>query len=272
MGKTRVEKPRALYRPRQTAAMGDLIESIIAEGEVAIDSFLTHATRLTEMTHSTFPKVTLESIHADFGKIPLSTEINPKVDQLTNMVREESAIAYAAMRSAEMWLRMKEPAVSDGNNFGVDVQNYVIDQTQSMRKAIDTFADACRDYHWGRAEGLKKVLGDEKKSEDSSTTVDEEKSTGGEKPGDKKSEKKSTTTKMTKETPSVCADYKEYVISLDVQQYYRAYNALTDMRNAYLRAHQLFSKNMKRLSDPRGEGADGSSRNVRSMFWSPCRL
>merc|ERR1719261_1767492 len=149
---------------------------------------------------------------------------------------------------------MKEPAVSDGNNLCVDVQNYVIDQTQSMRKAIDTFADACRDYHWGRAEGLKKVLGDE------------EKSTGGEKPGDKKSEKKSTTTKMTKETPSVCADYKEYVISLDVQQYYRAYNALTDMRNAYLRAHQLFSKNMKRLSDPRGEGADGSSRNVMSMF------
>jgi len=31
-------------------------------------------------------------------------------------------------------------------------------------------------------------------------------------------------------------------------------------------AHALFSKNMKRLADPRGEGESGSATNVMSMF------
>ena len=51
-----------------------------------------------------------------------------------------------------------------------------------------------------------------------------------------------------------------------MRQYHLAFNHLTDMRNNYLKAHVLFAKNMKRLSDPRGEGADGRSGNVMSMF------
>ena len=52
---------------------------------------------------------------------------------------------------------------------------------------------------------------------------------------------------------------------LDVRQYHLVFNHLTDLRNNYLKAHVLFAKNMKRLTDPRGEGGDGG-RNVMSMF------
>ena len=51
-----------------------------------------------------------------------------------------------------------------------------------------------------------------------------------------------------------------------MRQYHLVFNQLTDMRNNYLKAHVLFAMNMKRLQDPRGEGSDGSSRNVMSMF------
>lgn len=238
--------------------MADLIESIVSEGEQAIDSFAQHAVRLTAILDKQFPKVTLETIAAEFAKTPSSPELNPKVAKLGSLVREESAVATSSLRAAEMWLRMKEPAVSDGNNFGVDVQNYVIEQIRNMRLAIGAFADAGRDYHWGRAEGLRKLFGDEKSDSAEGVTVEQD--------AEKKTEKKTTSKKTLKEKSLCTADYNEYVISLDVQQYYRSYNAIVDMRNAYLRAHQLFSKNMKRLSDPRGEGSDGSSRNVMSMF------
>ena len=37
---------------------------------------------------------------------------NPPVTKLSLMVREEAAVACAAFRAAEMWLRLKAPSVS----------------------------------------------------------------------------------------------------------------------------------------------------------------
>lgn len=46
----------------------------------------------------------------------------------------------------------------------------------------------------------------------------------------------------------------------------RAVAQLTDIKNNYLKAHVLLSKNAKKLQDPRGEGEDGRSLNAMSMF------
>ena len=54
--------------------------------------------------------------------------------------------------------------------------------------------------------------------------------------------------------------------ALDVKAYHAAYVNLTDIHNCYIKASLLFTKNQKRLADPRGEGEDGTSRNVMSMF------
>ena len=62
--------------------------------------------------------------------------VNTKVAELCSLAREEAAVAGAQFRAIEMWLRLKAPAVSDGNNFGVDVQNYVIGELKSMRGAM----------------------------------------------------------------------------------------------------------------------------------------
>ena len=55
---------------------------------------------------------------------------------LCNVVREQAAAAVVDFRAAEMWIAMKGPAVSDGNNFGVDVQNYVAETMKTMRQAM----------------------------------------------------------------------------------------------------------------------------------------
>ena len=83
------------------------------------------------------------------------------------------------------------------------------------------------------------------------------------KDGEKSSKGTSTTTTTSK--PPAYPDYQEYVVCVDVRQYHLCFNHLTDMRNNYLKAHVLFEKNMKKLTDPRGDG-DGKSVNVMSMF------
>merc|ERR1719152_913719 len=90
--------------------------------------------------------------------------VNQKVAELSSLVREEAAVAAAQFRAAEMWIRLKAPAVSDGNNFGVDVQNYVLGELQAMRTGMETMVVCGRDYYWTRGQGLDKLYGEDKTS------------------------------------------------------------------------------------------------------------
>ena len=107
--------------------------------------------------------------HVCFSQVDgAKTSTNPKCAALAEQVREEAAIATAAFRAAEMWLKLKSPSVSDGNNFGVDVQNYVISELVAMRTQMDAFIIASRDYHYSRAEGVGKLFAGNKSDESTS--------------------------------------------------------------------------------------------------------
>jgi len=247
------------------ADIDPMIDNFIKEGEQAIEALPSHAQRIASLLATHFPAQTLEAVHAAMKPSVEAAKggINPKVAELSTLVREEAAVAAAQFRAAEMWLRLKAPAVSDGNNFGVDVQNYVRDDLQAMRTSMESMVVCGRDYYWSRAQGLDKVYGDDKTStsqkEDTNEDVDGE--------GKKTSKvSKSTSKSSSTSTPPAYPDYFEYVVSVDVRQYHLIFNHLSDMRNNYMRAHVLFAKNMKRLADPRGEGTDGRSANVMSMF------
>ena len=218
--------------------------------------------RLTEALASAFPAVSLEAVAAEFAKTSASKEVNAKVAALSNSVREEAAVAVGIFRSAEMWLRIKTPSVSDGNNFGVDVQNYVITELQAMQKAVDAMVTTSKDYHWARAAGLDKLFAGESSETKKDSSESTEEKDG--KPETKKTASSSTSSKSSAQPAS--ADYKEYLVQVDVRQYQNCHSQLSEIRNAYIRAHLLFAKNLKRLTDPRGEGEDGRSGNVMSMF------
>lgn len=242
--------------------MGDIdpmVDAFVAEGEQAIDSLPSHAGRINQLLSTHFPAQTLEAVHAAMRPaVEGAPALNKKVAELSSLAREEAAVASAQFRKIEMWLRLKSPAVSDGNNFGVDVQNYVVGELATMRAAMDGMMASGRDYHWARSEGLNKMHGDEKHSK----VIDSSKEVKDGKEEVSKSEKESQV--VTK--PASKLDYTEYVVCVDVRQYHQVFAQLTDMRDNYLKAHVLFAKNMKRLADPRGEGEDGSRVHSMSMF------
>lgn len=140
----------------------------------------------------------------------------------------------------------------------MDVQNFVIAELAAMRTSIEAMLITGRDYHWSRAQGLDKVLPDGKTEEKSSESTSTEDA--------KKTVKTDVSKSSTTVTPAGHPDYKEYIVSLDVRAYHAAYNQLTDLRDHFLKAHVLFAKNLKRLSDPRGEGEDGGRSHSMSMF------
>ena len=242
-----------------------LIEHTLQEGQAAIDGFATHAVRLTEAISATYPAgKTLEAIAKEMapGVDAAKGATNAKCAAMAYQVRDEAAAAAAAFRAAEMWLAMKAPSISDGNNFGVDVQQYVVGELKAMRTQMEGFVATSKDYHWARAEGCAKLFaGETDKVETSSSETSETKE------GKESKEKKTSSTKSKSESkPAGYADYKAYVLDIDVKNYHSSFCALTDIKNSYLKAHMLFAKNLKRLADPRGEGEDGRPVHAMSMF------
>lgn len=141
-----------------------MVDAMIEEGGQAINALPEHATRIAGLLTTHFPAQTLEAVHKAFRASASGSSINTKVTELSSLLREEAAVAAAQFRACEMWLRLKNPAISDGNNFGVEVQGYVLEQLQTMRTAIEAMTVVGKDYHWARGTGLEKIVGETNKT------------------------------------------------------------------------------------------------------------
>lgn len=122
--------PVKLQAPMSRSPMSALDEALGA-GERSIAAFLENANALTQEIASTFPPMSLDEVHAKFAAMPKPNPeeskggLNSEVVKLCSKVRQHAAAAVEEFRSAELWLSLKAPSVSDGNNFGVEVQNFV---------------------------------------------------------------------------------------------------------------------------------------------------
>ena len=61
-------------------------------------------------------------------------------------------------KKVELWICLKAPPISDGNNFGADVQNCVLGELKAMRHGIEGFLGGADAYHWARAIGIEKLV------------------------------------------------------------------------------------------------------------------
>lgn len=123
--------------------------------EVVTSTLASRAVELTQLLETAFPRKTLAEVEAAY--MPSGVAPNASLTQLTRLVREQAAVATEHFKQAELWLVLKSPAVSDGNNFGVDVQQYVAGELKELRKAFAGMIGAPADWHWARATGLEKV-------------------------------------------------------------------------------------------------------------------
>jgi len=184
--------------------------------------------------------------------------VNADVAAVVSMVLEQAALTIEDIKALEMWLLMKTPEISDGNNFGVDVQQYVLGELAKIKAEVITMLAVVSDYHSGRAAALEKIV------RPTTKTVDEESKTAKDKDGKTEVTSSKTEKASSKDEPPL-PDYVKQAAALDVKAYHGAYLKLTDLRNAYFKAHLLMSKNKKRLTDPRGDG-EGARSNSMSMF------
>ena len=234
-------------------------EALLSLGEEAMAKMGGRAAELQQLIESNFSAVPLASVEAEFSKAlaKAPTVVNDKVAKLGALVREQAALTIEDLKAAEMWLILKTPEVSDGNNFGVDVQEFVYKQLKELKAEAAVMLDAVGAYHAARAAVVEKVV------KVPSKTVDEESKTETD---DGKTVKKSS--KVEKTSTAVATplpDYVAQVAAIDTKEYHACYGKLVDLRNTYIKAGLVLVKNKKRLADPRGDG-EGTRSNVMTMF------
>jgi len=234
-------------------------EMLLAKGAATADALAARAAEISELMKNSFPQKALSQVQAEFEATIKSAPGTPNaaVAGLCSLVREQAAHTIEDLKSLEMWLLLKVPEVSDGNNFGVDVQNFVLGEIKTLRAEVAAMLDCGSTYHGAKAAILEKLV------KPTTKTVDEESKT--EKEGDKTTVKQSKTEKASSKEEPPLLDYVMQAAAVDVKEYHACFMRLTDMRNAYVKVNLLYSKNRKRLADPRGDG-EGTRSNAMSMF------
>lgn len=232
---------------------------LLAVGEASIAKLGARAAEVHALIAANFPQKSLADVAAAFEAAATTGEPNAEVAKVDALVREQAAQAIEDIKAAELYISLKTPEIADGNNFGVEVQAFVQGELVKLRGAegLAPIMDIASAYHLARGATLEKIVKKPTSTSDEETKVevDEGKTTN----------KSTKTTKTSSAQSAPLADYVKYIAALDTKEYHACYTKLVDVRNAYLKASLLLTKNAKRLADPRGDG-EGSSSNYTSMF------
>jgi len=216
---------------------------------------------------SEFTFGTLAEANAQFGseveaktKDPALAEtgVNAVVTRLTGLVRDELATLHDSLFTLETWLSLQVPAIADGNNFGVEIQEHTVKSLMERRTKAKELLDSLHKWSsergdlWGKA--VFPVVA--KKSESKGS----KKSTGGEKDTNESSESSDIATSYN----MVVSDAVVAIAALDTQQYFHLKSVLQFVWKTYAVVLDQIEKNSDKLKDPRGElgGNDGGM----SMF------
>merc|ERR1711904_235943 len=88
---------------------------------------------------------------------PQETDYNPVVYKATMKAREELAALVETLLEVEAWLSLSIPAVSDGNNFGVEIQEHMLKMLVAKKDSTKAMLDGLNKYFtdrgdlWGKA-------------------------------------------------------------------------------------------------------------------------
>jgi len=178
---------------------------------------------------------------------------NASLVQTSEAVHELLVSAVANFRALEFWLQTKVPQLSDGNNFGVEVQDFVIEKIKAARTQCMTHADGLSNWEWQRGLGIEK-LGATKSTDKSTVETSESKNEDGTNK-ETKTKKEETTTKVG--TKEGLDDFVLYVVETDVKQYVALEGAVRELIASYVRIHALVNLNMDKCVNPRGTGNSG---------------
>lgn len=181
---------------------------------------------------------------------------NAEMVNIVNHVRSHLLTAMNDCATLERWIVLMVPKAEDGNNFGVEVQKYVMTAIKAMSTSLNTTWTSLPDYFSQRGAAIEKAMGSNKTSNDVSKTSTKSNSKGG-KDGDQDTSSDVDVTKTSTSTSTPIEDYDLQVNAIDVKWYFNLLAATENIVDNYATALDILSKNDKKVRLPRGNKEAG---------------
>jgi len=88
---------------------------------------------------------------------PPQIPCNKKLIRLVDLMKPEAKAMIETCESIRMWITLLIPKIEDGNNFGVGIQEEVLNEVQAVQTESILKLDAVAKYFVGRGELLAKI-------------------------------------------------------------------------------------------------------------------
>lgn len=224
-------------------------EQVLASMSIKIEA-------LSAFLNTSFSSAAQSSQLTSSTKVICSATQNADMVAILSTVRSHLLTAMSDLHVIERWIVLLVPKAEDGNNFGVEVQKYVLTTIKAMYKSLETTWSSLPDYFSQRGAAVEKAIGGKKESNDVSKTVTQSLSKGG-KDGDEDKSSDVNVTKTSTVTSTPIEDYNLQVNAIDIKWYFDLMRATESIVDNYAIATDILTKNDNKVRLPRGNKGGG---------------
>ncbi|DBA03689.1 TPA: hypothetical protein N0F65_004106 [Lagenidium giganteum] len=228
-------------------------KSVAAEAEAALSALPQRLVHVQQLLQTHFGERRPSQVFEAY-KAAAQLDTNAALQPLVVVVADELEHALAVLQKISLWIQLLVPKVSDGNNFGVEVQRSVFVHLKESIAAWQKAWDGLVDYHNQRATAVEKVK--DKVAKEGSVTETVTNSTGG-KEGDENKTVKTTVQKESTNGAVPVQDWLAYIVAVDVKWYFNFARTLEGLRDQYALTFDVIDKNKEKVLLPRGAERGG---------------
>ena len=187
---------------------------------------------------------------------PDPTKTNPEIERRLKLVQDQFELASGSLRELELWIRMREPKIEDGNNFGVDVQTNVLRTVVGAKDFMIRTGAGLADWHYHRGTALGRMCASAEQTVVRKPPAAEEPASAA---ATADGAMVLAETAQTEKQPVRTEDMWLYIVNLDIKHYFHLRHCLQEMRVLLLTVLDQLCKNRAKVEDPRGNADGGSS-------------
>lgn len=83
---------------------------------------------------------------------------NPHVQKVHNILKKECEELADSIDKVKLWINLSMPKIEDGDNFGVQIQEEVLNELHRSQESAYNLRDAARQSHFNRAKLCSKII------------------------------------------------------------------------------------------------------------------
>ena len=95
---------------------------------------------------------------SELSRLRTSVSINGSMNMISNLITKEVIEMIHITTTLKMDISLKMPAIQEGNNFGVEIQEDVVDDLSRAENGALDAIDQIANYHQIRSKAISKVL------------------------------------------------------------------------------------------------------------------